>query len=80
LNHQGVDIDQAGLEQVQRQDGDLLVVESVGRDLPALAIENELIGAVPVLDYVEPLTLTKAAPALLKMIDPPGAQLCGRNR
>ena len=29
---------------------------------------------------IRALTLTKAAPALLKMIDPPGAQLCGRNR
>jgi hypothetical protein len=40
---------------VQRGHGQFLLVEAVGRDLPALAVEDELVGAVPVLDDVQPL-------------------------
>jgi hypothetical protein len=50
LDHQGVDVDKADLQQVERQHGELLVLQVVGSDLAAFA---GAIGLVPVLDYVE---------------------------
>src|SRR5262249_11111597 len=54
LKHQRVYVNEARLEQVQCEDGDLLVFESVGGDLAPLAEEDEAVGAVPVLDDVQP--------------------------
>lgn len=41
LQHQRVDVDQARLQQVQREHGKLLILEPVGRDLAALAEKDE---------------------------------------
>ena len=53
LNHQGVDVDKADLQQVECQHGEFLVLQVVGSDLTAFAVEDEVVGSVPVLDDVE---------------------------
>jgi hypothetical protein len=53
LDHQGVDVDKADLQKVERQHGEFLVLQVVGSDLTAFAVEDEAIGPVPVLDDVE---------------------------
>jgi hypothetical protein len=40
---------------VQAQHGDLLILDPVGGELAAAAVEDEAVGAVPVLDDVEAL-------------------------
>ena len=55
LQHQRIDVDQAGLQQVQRMHRRLLVVQPVAGDLAALAEEDEPVGGVPGLDDVQPL-------------------------
>jgi hypothetical protein len=45
LKHQRVDVDEARLEQVEREERDLLVLQAVRRDLAALAEPEEAIGA-----------------------------------
>jgi len=39
---------------MERKDGKLLIFEPVCRHLTAFAIENEGIGAIPILDNVKP--------------------------
>jgi hypothetical protein len=46
-------INEANLQHVQRQYGDFLILQVVGRELTAFAIEGEVVGPVPVLDDVE---------------------------
>src|SRR5260370_25179175 len=53
LDHQGVDVDKADLQQVKRQHSELLVLQVVGSDLTAFAVEDEAVGSVPCLDDVE---------------------------
>jgi len=53
LEHESVDVHQADLEQMQREHRQLLFVEAIGADLTALAVEDEAVGAVPVLDDVQ---------------------------
>src|SRR5207248_613690 len=55
LDHQGIDIYQTDLEQVEREHADLLVLPFIAGELAALAIQNEIVGAVPVFHDVEPL-------------------------
>ena len=50
LEQQGVDVDEGRLEQVQGEDGDLLVLPVRAGELAALAVEDDLVGAVPGLD------------------------------
>jgi hypothetical protein len=52
LKHQRVDVHQAGLEQVKRVHGDLLIFKPIARDLATLAKEDKPVGAVPGLDDV----------------------------
>jgi len=54
LDEEGVDVDEAGLQEVQGEGAQLLVVGLVARDLPALAVEDEIVDRVPVLHHVEP--------------------------
>ncbi len=49
-----IGVDQADLQQVQRQHVQLLVFLPVARQLPALAEEDEPVGAVPILCHVQP--------------------------
>ncbi len=55
LDHQGVDIHQADLEEMDREHTDLLLLSGIARELAALAIEDKRIGTVPVFYDVEPL-------------------------
>ena len=56
---QGIDIDQGVLEQRQGEQRSFLLLAPIRRDSPALAKEDEIMRAVPILDDVEPLvTLT----------------------
>jgi len=55
LQHRRVPVHQAGLQQVQRMDGHLLVVQPVAGHLAALAEEDEAVGRIPGLDHVQPL-------------------------
>jgi hypothetical protein len=54
LDHQGVDVDHTVLEQVQRQHADFMVLPAVAGHFVAPREEDEVIGAVPLLDDVQP--------------------------
>jgi hypothetical protein len=49
----GCCVDKAYLQQVKRQHSELLVLQVVGSDLTAFAVEDEAVGSVPGLDDVE---------------------------
>ena len=53
LDHQRIDVDQAYLQQVQREHAEFHVLLAVARHLAALAEEDEAVGAVPVLDDIQ---------------------------
>ena len=53
LDHEGVDVDEGGLEEVEAESGEFLVVSLVGGDVAAFAVVNEPVGGVPVFDHVE---------------------------
>src|SRR5712692_4487662 len=54
LDHQRVDIDQGTLQEMQRQHRQLLVFPLIGGKFSSFAKENKIVGAVPVLDDVQP--------------------------
>ena len=47
-----VDVDQAELEQMQRENRQLLFLQTIRRDFPALPVHNEGIRTVPILDDI----------------------------
>ena len=53
LNHEGVDVDERKLDQMEAKHADLLVIGAVGGDFAAFTEENEVVGAVPALDDVQ---------------------------
>ena len=53
LDHQGIHIHEAHLEEMEGEDRLFLVLEPVGSDFATLPIEDEPVGAVPVLDNIE---------------------------
>jgi metallophosphoesterase superfamily enzyme len=53
LEHQGVDVDQGGLEQVEREDGEFLLVAAVAGELAALAEEDDVVDVMPAFDDVQ---------------------------
>ena len=53
LQHQCVDVDHAVLQQVQAQHADFLILAPVAREFAALGKEDEIIGAIPLLDDVQ---------------------------
>ena len=55
LDHEGVDVDERQLNQMQTEHPDLLIVDPVGGHLAALAEEDEVVDVIPVLDDVETL-------------------------
>ena len=55
LQHQAIDVDQGRLQQVQRQNRELLILKTVGCDLATLAEKDEAVGAIPIFDNVETL-------------------------
>jgi hypothetical protein len=52
LNHEGIDVDETDLKQVQRKHGNFLVIQAIGGNFTASTIENKTIGRIPVLDCV----------------------------
>src|SRR6266536_3045040 len=56
LEHQGVDVDQGGLQDPQAGDGELALVAAVGGQLPALAVQDDRLAGVVGLQHVEALT------------------------
>ena len=55
LDHEGVHVDHAVLQQVQAEHAQLLVLAAVAGELAPAGEENEVVGAVPVLDDVQPV-------------------------
>src|SRR6266567_4348951 len=55
LQHQGIDIDQGVLEEMQSEQRSFLIFSPIRREIPAFAKEDESIRAVPILDDIEPL-------------------------
>ena len=53
LEHEGVDVDRAVLEQMQRQHADLVVLAAVARELAMAGEENKIVGTVPLLNDVQ---------------------------
>ena len=53
LDHEGVDVDEGELQEMKREHADLLVIGAVGSHLAAFPEEDEVVGAVPVLDDIE---------------------------
>ena len=53
LDHEGVDVDEHGLQQVQAEHREFLLVTAVGGELAAFPEEDEPVGGVPVLGDVE---------------------------
>jgi hypothetical protein len=55
LEHEGVDVDQRGLQHPQAGDGEFPLVAAVGGQLAALAVQDDLLAAVVGLQHVETL-------------------------
>jgi hypothetical protein len=55
LDHQRVDVDERGLEDVQGEHPEFWLVAAVGRELAALAVRDHAVDAVPRLDQVQAL-------------------------
>ena len=55
LQHQGVDIDETVLQQVQRQYRQFLIVQTIAGYVAPLAIKDEPISTVSVFNDIEPL-------------------------
>src|SRR6266568_6377748 len=55
LEHEGVDVDEGGLQDAQAQRGHLDLFAAVGGDVPAAAVADHRVGAVPGLDDVQAL-------------------------
>jgi len=53
LDHEGVAIGQAGLEQVETHGGEFLVMAQVGGDISTFAVVDEPVGVAPVLDHLQ---------------------------
>jgi hypothetical protein len=53
LEHEGVDVDHTVLEQMQSEHADFVVLAAVARELAMTCKENEVVGAVPLLDDVQ---------------------------
>ncbi len=53
LEHEGVDIDHAVLEHMERQHADFVVVSAVAGKFSVSGEEDEVVGTVPLLDDVE---------------------------
>jgi hypothetical protein len=53
LDRHGVDVDEHGLEEVEAECGESLIVEAVGGDVAAVAVEDEAVRRVPGLGRVE---------------------------
>lgn len=53
LDHERVDVNQADLQEMQRQHGDLLILNSIRGDFAAPPVQDEIVAIVPVLDHLQ---------------------------
>jgi hypothetical protein len=53
LEHERVDIDHAVLQQMQRQHAHLVILTVVAHEFTAAGEEDEVIGAIPLLDHIQ---------------------------
>jgi len=53
LEHQGINVDERVLEEMQGEGRQCLVFPPIRGDIPAFAKEDEIIGAVPILHDIE---------------------------
>jgi hypothetical protein len=53
LDHQGVDVDEGGLEEMEGEDGEFLLVAAVAGELAAFAEEDDVVDVVPAFDDVQ---------------------------
>lgn len=54
LHHQGVDVNQADLKQVQTEHLHLLVLEPIAGKLAPFAVQDEVVGTVPSKGDIQP--------------------------
>jgi len=78
LEHEGVHVDQGGLQDPQAQHGRLLLVAAVGGDVAALAIEDHAVGAVPGLHDVQTLVDLPLQESGATAVDPAPQMACCR--
>lgn len=64
LQHQGVGVNEGHLQQVKAQDRYLLVIEPVGGNFAALAVEDEAVGAVPGFNDLQRLRQVNSGEAM----------------
>ena len=55
LDEQGIDVYQTDLQQMKRQYSQFLIFHTVSRKFTPLAVEDEVIGAIPVLHHIQAL-------------------------
>jgi hypothetical protein len=55
LNHEGIDVDQCILEQVQGEQGNFLRLAPIRSEVTAVPKEDAIIGTIPVLHDIEAL-------------------------
>lgn len=55
LQHEGVDVNHAVLEQMQREHADFMILATIADHFASAGEEDEVVGAVPLLDDVQAL-------------------------
>jgi hypothetical protein len=54
LDHQGININKTELQQVERENGNLLVFQIIGRHFPTFAKVDRTIDPVPAFNHIQP--------------------------
>ena len=68
LQHESVDVDERNLEEMEGEHSDFLVFQAVGSQLTAFAIEDEVVGTVPVFDYLKSIINFSSEGFLLEIL------------
>src|SRR4029434_4681334 len=68
LQHEGVDVDERDLEEMQSEHSDFLIFQATGGHLAAFAIEDEIVRTVPVFDHLEPVINFSSEGFFLKVL------------
>jgi hypothetical protein len=53
LEHERIYVEHAVLQEVKRQDADLVILASIARQLATSGEEDKIVGTVPLLDHVQ---------------------------
>src|SRR5271170_2484083 len=73
LQHQGIDIHHAILEQMQGEHADFVIFAAIADHFAATGEEDKIVGAVPLLDNIEaPVDLAAEAGANIKLANQSG--------